>query len=744
MRLTMNAKKTNTYTRFALYFIVVILINAVGMNLFFRVDLTSSGIYSISEISKEAVSSLSEPLTAHVFFSENLPAPHNSTERYLRDLLKEYGISGNRFFNYRFHNIKQSSSTGGETPESYGIYPVQLQYLKNDEIKLLKAYMGMVLIHGDMMEKIPSITSTEGLEYRITTAIQKMNNKVSALLRLKSPIHVKLVLSSSLQVVAPYVKLPKLMELPETLKKLSEEIAAAHYGKLEFSYIDPTRQPELAESLKKYRLLELSWPELKDAFGKMIPAGKGIAGLIIEHENDYQEFQLIEALNIPLIGTQYRLVKEEQTRAFIEEGLESLLDINMDLGYLADHGTLTLYNPMVAMQRMTDPNTITNFNTLVGKNYSFKQVNLAKDGLTGEFNTLVIAGPKEPFSEYELFKIDQFLMQGKNLALFLDPFREVIAQQGNMQFMNRNQGPTYLPLDTGLEKLLDHYGVSLKKAYVMDEKCFTRTIDAQYGGGEQTFYFAPEIQQENINRDLPFMRNLNRIVLLKTAPLEIKGEKLKAAGILATQIFASSKKAWEMKGRISLNPYMIHKPQTPEGFSQFPLALMLEGEFPSYFAEKGIPEKEEKKEAETGKTPDKKGILPADQSLVDMSRIESRGELITKGKPGKIFIVGTSDILKNNVIDLQGQGQNAIFVLNLLDHLNHRDGIALMRSKQQTVSLLDENRTGEGRKSFVKAFNIIGLPLLVILGGVGFWMKRRKRSRSIQRSFNPQAKGDNQ
>jgi hypothetical protein len=38
----------------------------------------------------------------------------------------------------------------------------------------------MVLIHGDLIEQVPTITTTDGLEYRITTAIQKMNNKISA------------------------------------------------------------------------------------------------------------------------------------------------------------------------------------------------------------------------------------------------------------------------------------------------------------------------------------------------------------------------------------------------------------------------------------------------------------------------------------------------------------------------------------------------------------------------------------
>ncbi len=55
--------------KFIIYLIVIILINMAAYTLFFRIDLTSNRAYSLSDISKEVVSTLSEPLTIHVFFS---------------------------------------------------------------------------------------------------------------------------------------------------------------------------------------------------------------------------------------------------------------------------------------------------------------------------------------------------------------------------------------------------------------------------------------------------------------------------------------------------------------------------------------------------------------------------------------------------------------------------------------------------------------------------------------------------
>ena len=97
--------RSEIYVKFFVYLIVIVLINIAGITLFFRVDLTKGGIYSISDASKRMVSTLSEPLTINVFFTKNLPAPHNNTERYLRDLLEEYSVYANQYFNYRFYDV---------------------------------------------------------------------------------------------------------------------------------------------------------------------------------------------------------------------------------------------------------------------------------------------------------------------------------------------------------------------------------------------------------------------------------------------------------------------------------------------------------------------------------------------------------------------------------------------------------------------------------------------------------------
>ncbi|NLA76000.1 MAG: hypothetical protein GX846_11120, partial [Deltaproteobacteria bacterium] len=104
-------ERSGNLVKFCIYLLVAILINVAGFTLYFRLDLTANRAFSISDVSRKAVSTLEEPLTIYVFFTKNLPAPYNSVEKYLRDLLEEYALSGNRYFNYRFYHV--SAQEGG-------------------------------------------------------------------------------------------------------------------------------------------------------------------------------------------------------------------------------------------------------------------------------------------------------------------------------------------------------------------------------------------------------------------------------------------------------------------------------------------------------------------------------------------------------------------------------------------------------------------------------------------------------
>ena len=737
-------KLAGNHIKFLTYLLVVVLINLAGITIFFRLDLTEDKIYSISPASQKVVSTLSDPLTINVFFTKNLPAPHNNTEQYLHDLLEEYAIYANRYFNYRFFNVspdegdlRPETRENQELAKSYGINPIQIQVIEEDEVKFQNAYMGLVLIHGDIVERIATITSVDGLEYQLTSAIMKLNNKVSALLNLSGKIRLKLYLSSSLTRVAPLIGLKQLSQIPERLKKVVNSLNEKYFDTLAFEYFDPTTNPELIQKAEfsQYNLMNLKWPAVPD---KNIEAGGGSIGLVMEYGDKIGTIHLMRVLRLPIIGTRYELVDMDNMEELISKNLESLININEDLGYLTDHGTPQLFAmPQTNPANPVRPQVLNNFRAIASQNYSLVNVNLKDENIPGSLNSLIIAGPTETFTEYELFQIDQFLMQGKSLVLFLDKFNEIVPtrQMGMM-----GQGPQYIPLDTGLDKLLAHYGIGIKNSYVMDKNCFKQEVPTRQGGGQRPIYWAPLIQNRSISKELEFMKNIKQLVAVKTSPLQLDQERVKKTGLKAYRIFASSQESWEMKDRINLNPMLIFPPRSSEEMQSFPLAYILEGEFTSYFEGKTIPVRKapaqdadkagtQNEDSEKSNQIEKDDQKPA----VAHSQIKSESDVLTKAKPGKIFLMASADMLTDGVIDEQGRSLNAVFIMNLLDALNGREDIAVLRGKKQRFNPLAD--TGATTKTMVKSFNIGVLPVLVVFFGLVVWGRRVSRKKRIQLMF---------
>jgi ABC-2 type transport system permease protein len=721
----MAAIRYSQLVRFGLYLVAIVLVSIAGQTLFFRLDLTRNGIYSLSETSRQVVATLKEPLTINVFFTQNLPAPHNNTERYLRDLLEEYAVHANRNFNFRFYNVTpQESDTGGQSSanqklaDDYGINPVQIQVIEEDEVKFKRAYMGLVLIHGDLVERIPTLTSTDGLEYKLTTKIQKLNNKISALLNLKDKLQVTLFLSSSLKKVAPYMGINQLDELAPGLEKMIAKINRQTYDSLAFRFIDPSTDVAGEALSQRYQIMKLNWPDIPDAG---LQAGNGVIGLVMEYGGKVITTPLINVFRIPIVGTQYQLVSLEEIEPLINGNIDALVNINANLGYLAGHGTLSLGS--APGRRGPGAGSLESFRALVSDGYSLQSIDLDKGPIPASLKCLVIARPEEPFSDYALYQIDQALMRGTRLALFLDTFKED-APAGPQAFM---AAPGFRPIDSGLEKLLTHYGLKIAPALVLDQNCYQQRLTPEMGGGQRPIYFAPIIRSSDINQSLPYMQNIRGLIALKMSPLEIDTEQLKQAGVTAQRLFSSSAKAWEMKDQITLDPMMIGPPPPADQLRQFDLAYMLEGEFPSFFKGQPIPAKPApKSDATEGENLADSAAPPAKPQAPP---IEATPPRLDQGRPSKILVVGSAELLQDTVLESEGRSPNAMFVMNAIDYLNDRLDIARMRSKEQRFNPLDE--TGGVTRAMTKAVNIVGLPILVIFGGLLVWLRRIARKKRI-------------
>ena len=232
--------------------------------LFKRFDLTESGLYELSPPSIDAVTALREPLTIRAFFTPNLPAPYNTVEQAVRDLLDEYAVHGGELFNYQFVSMgaaevgQEEAIANEELARQYLIYPIQIEQLDRDEVTLSTAYTGMALIHGDLIETIPSITDTSQLELTITEAITKLTERVSRLLALEEDIEVTLYFSSRLAALAPGVD-----QVPGEIEALVKELNAGYFDRLQFEHVDANEETVPLDEGRRLRLapLQLQAPD---------------------------------------------------------------------------------------------------------------------------------------------------------------------------------------------------------------------------------------------------------------------------------------------------------------------------------------------------------------------------------------------------------------------------------------------------------------------------------------------------
>ncbi|MDH7552574.1 MAG: Gldg family protein [Spirochaetota bacterium] len=678
-----DTETQKSYSQYILYSVIIVLINLVGLTLYFRVDLTKNSVYSLSPISKEVVSSLEEPLTIKIFFNKDLPAPYNAVYRYLQDLMVEYDNAGNRYFHYEFVDVEKQKDAASD----FGIYPVQIREIQNDQVKFRNAFMGLAIIHGDLIEKIDSITEPEGLEYRITTLIKKMNGKIDSLLKLKNPITITLYASSNLPI-------PGMQNLNERVYAEVQKCNIRNYNKIQYRYIDPLQNPQGTTLAQMYGLPTLRWPRFTTMEGRAVEPGEGMVGIVVEYNN---KFETVQILSRSIFG-QYSVGDLTRLEDTLNVAIDNLISINPKVGYIVGHGERDIND---------EQNGAAQFRKMIGDMYDLVTIDITKDEIPDDIATIIINGPRSMFSEYELYKIDQFLMRGGSAVMLLDSYVE--QQMQGMQMFQRP--PQALPVFTGLEGMLAHYGVKIGRDIVMDKQCF---IAQQRGLGELTIYFAPMISEEGLSKDNEITKYLKKIVFLKASSISVDETLLKENKASVQYVVKSSPYSWLQQGNINFLPWGANPPQD-SSLKQYNLAVLVQGNLQSYFADK--------------------------QPKIDVKTKETKGKdyvqeeaLKQSVKPVKLFVAGTSEITGRNIIDEEGKSPNAVFMHNVIDYMQGNYAIPQMRSKGLSFNPIKE--TSDTAKSVIKGINIAGLPLLVILAGVLYMWRRTIRRRRIEEQFS--------
>ena len=667
---------TGPKSDFVLLIILLVLINLVGANSFFRLDLTSPKSYSLSQSSKEVVKNLEEPLSVKVFFSNNLPSPYNTVEQYLEDILVEYKGSANKNFSYEFFDMDKPENE--ELASSYRIRQKQIQEVKDNEVGFKNVYMGVVLVYADSIEVLDDIISPDGLEYRLTTTMSKMINTTSALAGLKDNVNVTLYSSSDLSAFG----IKNFNQLENIVSNAVAQVNKKNMNKVSFKVVNPN-QDEVSELCAKYGVDEISWTDDKTT-DESKKNGKGMIAAVMEYNDNFKLLPV--KLSRSFFGS-YGIAGLENLETVITENLQTLVSRSDKIGYLTGFGTKDLNDAQNGSQRLQ---------MLTKDKYQFVELDLEKDDIPSTISNIVIVAPTEKISEKVFYKLDQFLMQGGNLTVFADMYQEVPTQ-------NQYQLPEYKLLETGLPEFLTKYGIELGKDYVMDMNCYK---NFQQGYGEIPMYYVPITERSTINQKNPITKNLSYILMFQNSSINLN----LSDDVKGTVLVKSSDQSWLMKDNIIMHPLYI-TPVAENERSSYNLAVLAEGKFASQFD---------------------KNILEQNKNDVAKDSLAggTNNHLAKAVQNGKIFVAGSSVIVSPMLIDDSGREPISIFVRNVLDYMNGNEDLCTMRTKGLALNTLKKSSTASIKVA--KIINQYGVPLLVIIIGFIVWRMRVEHRKKIR------------
>ena len=171
----MKNQKTQTLVRIGLVLGILVVLNVISIRVFGRLDMTSQGVYTLSDASKKLVGSLDDRVTVKAFFTEDLPAPYNNNRRSVLDILNDYKAYSKGNLQYEF--INPQGEKAEQDAQQQGVSPVQVQVVNEDKLEVKRGYLGLVLLYEDKKEVLPVVQNLSSLEYDISSALKRLTSK---------------------------------------------------------------------------------------------------------------------------------------------------------------------------------------------------------------------------------------------------------------------------------------------------------------------------------------------------------------------------------------------------------------------------------------------------------------------------------------------------------------------------------------------------------------------------------------
>jgi len=766
--------------------VIAIVLNIILSGLRVRFDLSENQVNVLSDASKTAVAGL-EDLEVRVFISPDLPekipfGPGGRDLRVqglsqkLRDKIEEYKAYG---ANMTVTDVTEDVVAEAEKLKIKAFTGEGASVSKDGRLELKRYVLGVSFHYKNATEVFEAALEPEYYEFEITKRLLRLKDKAESALTMKD------VLSSGKDLADAAAVCTKAIE------------AAAGPDSDDNNQLAIMLNPEAAEA--KVTALKAAAPKFAEACGKLatpLAKAKTLEKKNAQLDRLYligdalatETATFVTSLAAPadpanpaggqVMQTHQRLVAIGKAMADEREELEDTPG-RRQIGFVCNgvtfcpfpdnkklipdelKGAITQQNPILQnvlpvfdriQQEMNNVLQQINQGLFKARGFDIARVDLDQP-VASDVQALVVFGAKSAFSDYQLYQLDQFVMRGGSLVVFLFPF------DVKLQLMNTkgeiDEGGVLTKNNSNIDDLIAYWGIKPTKKLIVDsadngEVLLYGQVQA-FGRGfvQQAGFAYPSLPSfKDFDSSDPLVRSTTSLTLPYPTSLELTPK----AGVELTALVKSGAGAVQ----IDDPTFPMYPPEAQEqalvgkaGEGPLTVAAVAKGTFESYFKGKPAPAKPAKEE-------DPKDKPKQDLPGKDLPRLDSG--------PGRVLVIGSNLGLLPLSVDaifegfnlgmIAGEGggienfekfrsyqvnyqnwsmrigqvqhtlqSNLQFLQNVLDWSVQREGLAELRSKQYAPRPLSVMEGGD--KSLIKAIGLL-LPTLLFLGFGALWLMRRK------------------
>ena len=317
------------------------------------------------------------------------------------------------------------------------------------------------------------------------------------------------------------------------------------------------------------------------------------------------------------------------------------------------------------------------------------------------YQAIIIADPQTAFSERERFVIDQYIMRGGSVLWAVNGVRfseDVLQREGFTPV---------LALDLGLTDMLFRYGVRINPALVQDVQCLPIPVNVSSDPNQPNLQPMPWTYAPLLltSQGSPITKNLGQVSSTFVSPIDAVGgeDGIEKRVLLAT---STATKVTGTPAEVDLSDM---NPDVADFRYQYvPVAVSLEGAFPSVYAHRMMPD----------------GVV-SDEAIRKQS-VPTRQVVIAGGS-----ILG-NDLQKGQALPMgydrySGmQFSNRDVVVNAVLWLTDVEGLIALREKSVALRLLNDKRAHDERLQVQLVSTICPIAILALVGGM-VWIIRKKK-----------------